>query len=591
MNDTHEPTTLCAAFQRTAAADPDAVALRTPPTDGSRITWRDYARRVGRIAAGLAALGVARGDTVALMLTNRPEFHLVDTAAIHLGATPFSIYNTNPPKQIEYQLTHAGTRVVVCEQQFLPQIRAAATPIEHIVCVDGPADTTIGLDELEAAGQPDFDFDATWREVQPSDVLTLIYTSGTTGPPKGVELTHANLLAEIRGCEEIFDIRRGDRITSYLPSAHIADRLSCHYLQMTHGTQITCVADTRGIAAALPDARPTIWVAVPRIWEKLKLAIDTRIRTGTDDAIRTRALNAIDTGLRKVRTEQAGQHVPQDLAAEYSTADRQVLGPLRAELGLDQTRWAMSGAAALAPEILEFFLALGIPVCEIWGMSETVGAATVNPPGNIKIGSVGVPLPGVQLRIADDGEALLRGPIVMRGYRNDPQRTTEAFDDDGWLHTGDIVTQNDDGYVTIVDRKKELIINAAGKNMSPTNIENTLKAACPALGTVVVIGDRRPYNVAIMVLDEDVSTAIAHRHHIADASPADLAAHPVITQLVQADVEAANAKLSRVEQIKRFRILPDTWQPGGDELTATMKLRRKNIAVKYATTIDSLYDN
>jgi long-chain acyl-CoA synthetase len=591
MNDTHEPTTLCAAFQRTASADPDAVALRTPPTDGSRITWRDYARRVGRIAAGLAALGVARGDTVALMLTNRPEFHLVDTAAIHLGATPFSIYNTNPPKQIEYQLTHAGTRVVVCEQQFLPQIRAAATPIEHIVCVDGPVDTTIGLDELEAAGQPDFDFDATWREVQPSDVLTLIYTSGTTGPPKGVELTHANLLAEIRGCEEIFDIRRGDRITSYLPSAHIADRLSCHYLQMTHGTQITCVADTRGIAAALPDARPTIWVAVPRIWEKLKLAIDTRIRTGTDDAIRTRALNAIDTGLRKVRTEQAGQHVPQDLAAEYSTADRQVLGPLRAELGLDQTRWAMSGAAALAPEILEFFLALGIPVCEIWGMSETVGAATVNPPGNIKIGSVGVPLPGVQLRIADDGEALLRGPIVMRGYRNDPQRTTEAFDDDGWLHTGDIVTQNDDGYVTIVDRKKELIINAAGKNMSPTNIENTLKAACPALGTVVVIGDRRPYNVAIMVLDEDVSTAIAHRHHIADASPADLAAHPVITQLVQADVEAANAKLSRVEQIKRFRILPDTWQPGGDELTATMKLRRKNIAVKYATTIDSLYDN
>ena len=590
MNDTHEPTTLCAAFQRTAAADPDAVALRTP-TDGSRITWRDYAHRVGRIAAGLATLGVARGDTVALMLSNRPEFHLVDTAAIHLGATPFSIYNTNPSEQIEYQLTHAGSRVVVCEQQFLPQIRAAATPIEHIVCVDGPVDTTIGLDELEAAGQPDFDFDATWRAVQPSDVLTLIYTSGTTGPPKGVELTHANLLAEIRGCEEIFDIRRGDRITSYLPSAHIADRLSCHYLQMTHGTQITCVADTRGIAAALPDARPTIWVAVPRIWEKLKLAIDTRIRTGTDDAIRTRALNAIDTGLRKVRTEQAGQPVPQDLAAEYSTADRQVLGPLRAELGLDQTRWAMSGAAALAPEILEFFLALGIPVCEIWGMSETVGAATVNPPGNIKIGSVGVPLPGVQLRIADDGEALLRGPIVMRGYRNDPQRTTVAFDDDGWLHTGDIVTQDDDGYVTIVDRKKELIINAAGKNMSPTNIENTLKAACPALGTVVVVGDRRPYNVALMVLDEDVSTAIAHRHHIADTSPDGLAAHPLITELVQAGVEAANAKLSRVEQIKRFRILPDTWQPGGDEITATMKLRRKNIATKYAATIDSLYDN
>ena len=251
----------------------------------------------------------------------------------------------------------------------------------------------------------------------------------------------------------------------------------------------------------------------------------------------------------------------------------------------------MSGAAALAPEVLEFFLALGIPVCEIWGMSETVGAATVNPPGKIKIGSVGVLLPGVQLRIADDGEALLRGPIVMRGYRDDPRRTKEALDDEGWLRTGDIVTQDDDGYVTIVDRKKELIINAAGKNMSPTNIENTLKAACPALGTVVVIGDRRPYNVALMVLDQDVTTAIAHQHRITDASSAGLAAHPVITDLVQAGVESANSKLSRVEQIKRFRILPDIWPPGGDELTATMKLRRRNIIAKYATTIDSLYND
>ena len=587
MTHTHEPTTLCAAFQRTAAADPEVVALRTP-ADGSRITWRDYAHRVRRIAAGLAALGVARGNTVALMLTNRPEFHLIDTAVIHLGAAPFSIYNTSSPEQIEYLLGHAGSRVVVCEQQFLPQLRAAATPIERIVCVDGQADATISLDQLEEGGDPDFDFDTAWRSVQPNDVLTLIYTSGTTGPPKGVELTHANLLAEIRGCEQIFGIQRGDRITSYLPSAHIADRLSCHYLQMTHGTQVTCVRDTRVIATALPDTRPTIWVAVPRIWEKLKLAMETRIATETDAVIRNRTLQAIDIGLRKVRTEQAGQPVSQDLAAEHRTADRQVLAPLRAELGLDQVRWAMSGAAALAPEVLEFFLALGIPVCEIWGMSETVGAATVNPPGKIKIGSVGVLLPGVQLRIADDGEALLRGPIVMRGYRDDPRRTKEALDDEGWLRTGDIVTQDDDGYVTIVDRKKELIINAAGKNMSPTNIENTLKAACPALGTVVVIGDRRPYNVALMVLDQDVTTAIAHQHRITDASSAGLAAHPVITDLVQAGVESANSKLSRVEQIKRFRILPDIWPPGGDELTATMKLRRRNIIAKYATTIDSL---
>jgi long-chain acyl-CoA synthetase len=579
--------TLCEAFQRTAAVAPNAVALRTPG-DGVRVSWADYAHRVRRIAAGLAGFGVTRGDTVALMLTNRPEFHLVDTAAIHLGATPFSIYNTNSPEQINYAVTHAESRVVVCESQYVKQIRDAGCRIDHLVCVDADIDGGLSLRQLEEAGDAGFDFDAAWKSVEPNDVATLIYTSGTTGPPKAVELTHANLLAQLRAAHQIFDFRFGDRMTSYLPSAHIADRLTSHYVQLGFATQVTCVADGRAIAEALPETRPTIWFAVPRIWEKLKLAIESSL----DECDTTAAefgRRAIETGLSKVRAEQANQPVPPALDADYREADQHVLAPLRRRFGLDQLRWAMSGAAPVAPEVLLFFLALGVQVCEVWGMSETVGAATVNPPTRIKVGTVGLPLPGLQLRIADDGEALLRGEIVMRGYRKDPHRTAEVLDADGWLHTGDVITQDEDGYVKVIDRKKALIINAAGKNMSPSNIENTVMASCSAIGNVIVIGDGRPYNVALVVLEPETTAAICRQHHITDLSSGSLASNPVITSIVDAGVQAANKRLSRVEQIKRFHILPDQWVPGSQELTPTLKLRRKWISEKYADQIDELY--
>jgi long-chain acyl-CoA synthetase len=576
--------TLCAAFQRTARVAPDAVALRTPD-EQVRITWHQYASRVKDIAAGLAALGLRRGDTVALLMSNRPEFHLVDTAAMHLGATPFSVYNTSSPEQIEYLLANSKSRIVVCDTDHADRLSAVAANIEYLVCVDGQPDGMRSLAEVEANPLPEFDFEASWRSVRPDDVLTLIYTSGTTGQPKGVELTHANLLAETRACQEVFELRFGDRITSYLPSAHIADRLSCHYIQLAYGTEVTCVRDTRAIVTALPAVRPTVWVAVPRIWEKLKVAIEKALPAMTDG---TRALQV---GLRKVRIEQDGQPVPDDVAADYRRAEQSVFAPLRARFGMDEMRWAMSGAAALNATVLEFFLALGVPVCEIWGMSETVGAATANPPERIKVGTVGRPLPGVQLRIADDGEALLRGPIVMRGYRNDPGRTAEVMTEDGWLHTGDIVTQDDEGYVTIIDRKKELIINAAGKNMSPSNIEGTIMAACPAIGNMIVIGDARPYNVALIVLDPDVAAAISTQLNLDGATPAQLAANPSIRSLIDCGVDAGNQKLSRVEQIKRYRILPEFWQPGGQELTPTMKLRRRSIIEKYTAEIERLYDS
>jgi len=545
--------TMCEAFQLTASENPDLVALRTPGGE-IELTFSDYADRVRSIAAGLAELGVKRGDTVGMMLLNRPEFNLCDIAAMHLGATPFSIYNTSAPEQIAYMFGNAGNRVVVTESQFLDAIQAADVEgIEHIVCVDGDPEGTIALDELEAGGSDDFDFEAAWRAVEPGDLITLCYTSGTTGPPKGVELTHANLMAEARGVWGAIGHEPGDRTTSYLPHAHMADRWTGHYAPLTQPMTVTIVADPRQIVAALPDARPTVWVAVPRIWEKLKAALEAQGIT--------------------------------DPAALPDEARAGVL----AKLGLDNCRIALVGAAPSPIEVLEFFQALGLPMCEVWGMSELSCAATANPPDDSRLGTVGKALEGVDVKLADDGELLCRGPLLMRGYRKDPEKTAEAIDSDGWLHTGDVAEIDDDGYVKIVDRKKELIINAAGKNMSPANIEARLKTSSPLIGQACCIGDRRPYNVALLVLDPDVSQQWATEQGLADASPAVLAEDDSVKAEVARGVEEANTHLSRVEQIKRFRVLPVDWEPGGEELTPTMKLKRKPISSRYEAEIESLY--
>ena len=582
--------TVCAAFQVTAAEHADGIALRTPG-GAVEITWREYADRVRRIAAGLAALGVAPGDTVALMLLNRPEFNLCDTAAMHLGATPFSIYNTSAPEQIEYLFSNAGNRVVITERQFLPQIRAAGVPgVEHVICIDEQAEGTIPLDDLESRGEEGFDFEATWRAVKPEDLLTLIYTSGTTGPPKGVQITHANMIEECRACAAVLPGRPGGRSTSYLPSAHLADRWSAHYYaSIASGNTITCVPDPRQVVAVLPEVRPTGWGAVPRIWEKMKAAIEAGIEAEPDEQKRQATRWAIDTGLRRVHAEQAGEQVSEELRAEYEKADELVLSRLRERLGLDQVEYLVSGAAPIPTEVLEFFSAIGLPICELWGMSETSGCVTINPPDRIKIGTVGPPLPGMELKVAEDGELLCRGPLIMQGYRNDPERTAETIDSDGWLHTGDVAEIDEDGYVKIVDRKKELIINAAGKNMSPANIEARLKSSSPLIGQAVCIGDRRPYNVALLVLDPDGAAAYAREQGLEDPSAATLSEDEGVREAVAAAVEEANSHLSRVEQIKRFTILPVDWEPGGDELTPTMKLKRKPIAEKYAQEIEALY--
>jgi long-chain acyl-CoA synthetase len=586
------PATLCEAFQRTASEAPDQVALRT--ADGSTsITFGEYAEEIARIAAGLSALGIERGDAVGLMLVNRPEFNLVDTAAMHLGATPFSVYNTSAPPQILHVLENSGAKVAITETALVPAMLAARELLDRdltVVCIDGADESqnVISLDQVKDGADQDFDFEAAWRTVQPDDVLTLIYTSGTTGPPKGVELTHANMIAQCFGVAQLLPIERGDRTTSYLPSAHIADRWASHYHGMVFGMEVTTVPDPRAVAAALPEVRPTIWGAVPRVLEKMAAALEGAIASEQDPERKAGIEAAIQVGSEKVRLEQEGKELPEELRAKHAMLDEKVLAVMRQKLGLDQAKWIVVGAAPIPRKVQEFLMALGLPLTEVYGMSELSCIVTTAPVDEAKIGSVGRAIPGVEISLAEDGELLARGATAMKGYRNEPEKTAEMRDDDGWLHTGDIAQIDEDGYAVIVDRKKELIINAAGTNMSPANIEQELKMSHPLIGQAICIGDQRPYNVALLVLDPDAVAAAAQAAG-KEPSVAEFAADPGIRKEVEEAVEQANANLSRVEQIKSFELLAEEWLPGGDELTPTMKLKRKPIAEKYSEVIEGLY--
>src|SRR5829696_3517657 len=468
-----DASTVAEAFQATAAAHPD------------------------RVAAGLAGLGLERGGSMGVMLTNRPEFHWFDAAALHLGATPFSVYNTYAPEQIQYQVNDAEARIVVTEKAFEDRIRGL-DGVDHVIVVDGG-------DDVEQHAPAGFDFEAAWRSVQPDDILTLIYTSGTTGPPKGVQLTHSNLISAVQGFDDVIAFPSDGRVISWLPMAHIAERACSHYLPMLLGFTTTDCPDPRQVVAYLPEVRPTWFFAVPRIFEKLKAAIEAGIEAEQDAARKQATQWALDVGVRKVRLEQAGEPVPEQLLAEHAKADELVLSKIRAQLGLDSIESINVGAAPTPREVIEFFHAIGVPLAELWGMSETTGYGTCNPPDRIKIGTVGPVSPGAEIKLADDGEVLIRGPVVTTGYRNQPEQTREAIDEEGWLHTGDVGEFDEDGYLKIVDRKKELIINAAGKNMSPANIEAKVKASSPVIGQVVTIGDMRTYTLAMISLGPDVA--------------------------------------------------------------------------------------
>ncbi|MET0418792.1 MAG: AMP-dependent synthetase/ligase [Actinoplanes sp.] len=546
---TCRPRTFPEAFQQTVAAHPDAVALRTPD-DTISLTWAQYAGEVRRIAGGLAALGLRRGDTFVAMLTNRPEFNLTEVAASHLGATTFSIYNTSSPEQINYLLTHSEAKIGVCERQFVDQIKDSGAPLDHLLIVeDGD------LDRLAPA--PGFDFEAAWRAVQPDDLLCLLYTSGTTGPPKGVEHTHRGWLRLIDAVATVWPMEAGDTAISYLPSSHSGDRFYRHYYPIVRGAQVTCVADTAQLPGVIAQVHPTTFAAVPRMWEKLKAAVERQLLSDAP------------------------------AAAAFEAGDPQVLDAIREKTGFDRLKWALTGTAAIPDHVYAFWQKLGLRVVVGWGMTEC-GLGTASTASESKIGTIGKAVPGAEARLAEDGELLVRMPWMMRGYRKDPARTADALDSDGWLYSGDLATVDDDGVYTIVGRKKELIVNSGGKNMSPDTIEHAIAAGSPLIGPVLAFGDDRPYNVALVTLDREAAAVFAARAGL-ETDPAVLAADERVLREIQASVDAGNRKLSRIEQIKKLVVLPTFWDPGGDEVTLTMKLKRRPIAKKYEDEIDALY--
>jgi long-subunit acyl-CoA synthetase (AMP-forming) len=515
----------------------------------------------------------------------------VDLAAVTLGATPFSIYQTYTPEQIQYIVSDAGARVAIVEQTYLGaflEARKDLPDLEHVIVIDGDApEGTTALADVEGS-DPDFDAEAAVAAVKPDDVLTLIYTSGTTGPPKGVQLAHSNIMSVTRTIQELIQLDPGARVISWLPAAHIAERNAHHYIPVVFAGQVTTCDNPRDIISFLPEVHPNWFFAVPRIWEKLKAGLETMMAS-QDEEDRKRGEAALAAAIEKVQLEQRGEEVPADLAEKVAVADEQMFSKLRTMLGLDEVVTVNVGAAPTPPDVLEFFHAIGIELAELWGMSETCGAGTCNPPGKVKIGTVGPVSPGFELKLAEDGEVMLRGGCVMIGYRNQPEKTRETLSEDGWLSTGDIGQIDEDGYLKIVDRKKEIIINAAGKNMSPANIESTLKGASPLIGQVAVIGDRRPYNTALIVLDSDYAPSWGKKNGFSDTSLEGLAGEEKVREAVQEGVDKANEKLARVEQIKKFALIPGDWAPGGDELTPTMKLKRKPIAEKYDEAIEGMY--
>jgi long-subunit acyl-CoA synthetase (AMP-forming) len=570
--------TLCGAFQVTAGAHPDRPALRTLGSE-REYTWGEYAEEVRRVAGGLHGLGVRAGDAVALMLAGCSEFHLIDTAAMHLGAAPFSIYFSNPLAQILPMIENSQARVIFTQPQFadiIAEVAKQSPTIEHIVIVGGEGELT--LDTLPAPGE-DFDFEATWRGVGPEDIAGIVYTSGTTGEPKGVEWSHGALIDNMRGLHALAPVSPGGRMVSYLPMAHLAERFMTNYCTLAFGYSITTAPDPRQLGAGLAASHPTRFFGVPRIFEKL--GEGAKAIAGSDETLSA----ALDRGLELAMASNAGALSDEQQAALEEA--RATLAPVREKLGLESTEWRGAAAAPMRVDTHELFTALGLPVAEIWGMSET--AMTIsNPPGRIKMGTVGKPQPGVEAKLADDGELLVRGPIFSR-YRRDPEKTAAAFEEPGrWLKTGDVAVVDEDGYYKIVDRKKEIIINAAGKNVAPAMVENRIKAQSPVIGHAVAIGDKRSYLTALIVLDEEGVTGFAARAGL-EGDFGALTGDPVVLAEVERAVAAANETLARVEQVKKYTVLPVGWLPGSAEVTQTMKLKRRVINDKYATEIEALY--
>ncbi|MBB6550601.1 AMP-dependent synthetase/ligase [Nonomuraea rubra] len=557
--------------------------------DGSTWTWRELHERVRAAANGLRALGLRRGERMLIGMSSRPEHWVVDLAAVELGAIPCTTYATLSPEQIRQVAVHSGASVVVLEgpaELARWELALAAMPaLKGVVVVQDAGGGHQSYAGLLAAGPGEAA--ETEPEAGQDDTVAMIYTSGTTGDPKGVVLTHRNVLYQCALQELVQPAPPHPRTVAYLPLAHIAERVLGIYLPLYTAGHVTICADSTRLLATLTRVRPQAFFGVPRVWEKFAAGLQQAL-SGLDGAARDAVGRARELAAEAYRIRATGAPLPGELATALERADQAVLRPLRERIGLAEAVRLGSGAAPIPAEVLEFFGSLGMTIMEVWGLSETTGAATSTFPDRYRAGTVGLPMPGMELRLAEDGEVLVRGPLVFPGYLQRDGRIEPVVDADGWLATGDIGRIGEDGLLLIVDRKKEMIITSSGKNIAPSAVESLLRAH-PLIGYAVVVGDRRPYLTALLMLDEEAAHAWAAAQGLAAVELKELAAEPRVLAEVTAAVERANAALSRPEQVKAFRVLDHVWSPASGELTPSLKLRRRVIERRYAEVIEELY--
>jgi long-chain acyl-CoA synthetase len=598
--------TVCHLLQRNAAELPNAPALSVKVGEAwETLSWSQYRERVAETALGLMAVGMKPGNHVAIMARNIPEHLIADLGIVHGRGIPVSMYNTLAPDQIAYIAGHCEARIAIVENKTFMErwekVRSELPSLEKVVMITGAEefsdyDWVMSWDELLESGREQLagtegreTFESTWQQVRPEDHATLIYTSGTTGNPKGVILTHYNVVWTAESLTMMGTAPpRGTRYVSYLPLAHSAERMGTHYAGLHHATHVHFCPEIPQIFEFVPQVRPYSFVGVPRVWEKLQAGIRAKVSMEPDERKRKIAEKALDLAVEIEMRRNTGKSVPLMMKLQHKLFERLVYSKIRHTLGLDECEIPISGAAPIAPEVMYFFWGIGVRIYELYGLTETSAPATANPKDAQRLGTIGVAMPGVEVKLLEDGELLLRGGNITQGYFKEPEKTAEALDDEGWLHTGDIAQIEPDGYIRIVDRKKELIVTPGGKNISPSNIEALVKQH-PLVGQVCVIGDRRKFISALIVLDGEVAPTWAQRKGVEFTDIASFAKNPQVVAEMEKAIETANASLSQVEKIKKFTVLPTEWTPESEELTPSLKLKRRVIETKYVEDIDAMY--
>ncbi len=592
-----EGKTIVDYLDRNAERHGDQPAIHYKDGDWKTLTWREYRQAVHEAAAGFQALGVGDGEFVAIMAGNRPEHVIADYAAIHSGATAVTIYSTLTAPQVQYIADNCKATVAVLENlEFMKrweEIRSELPNLRYVVLMSGAenydtADWVLSWDDLLIRGKKHLaeDPEAVTRTagaLTPDTLATLIYTSGTTGTPKGVMISHRNVVWTAECLRRAANIDLGPRMVSYLPLAHIAERLATHYLATYMAGQVWFCPNLASVLEYIQEARPTLFVGVPRVYEKFHSRLTARFAE-THGVKKTLLDRALDANRKRVLAEQEGKSGPMMAGA----LDSIVLSKVREQLGMDQVEIAITAAAPINPDLILFFQTLGIPLFELYGMSETTGPATTNVPGAFRLGSVGKAIPGVEVDLAEDDELLMRGGVITQGYYKLPDDTAEAFDSEGWLHSGDLARIDDDGFVWIIGRKKEIIITAGGKNIAPAKLE-TILGNHALVSKVCMVGDGRKFLTMIVALDHEEAPAWAEANGLAYQDLATFSKLDEVKAEIERAIDEANDTVSSVEQVKKWIIVPDEWTPDSGEVTPSLKLKRKVVLDKYADEIESLY--